>query len=174
MTLDEHKLISSSQEEEFREQAKRLPLSTTLLQVISTRAIELIDDQVHIDKSYPYGPKDNWTQLPVRDVAELVYKNFRTHTPSGATLAESFFNVHFAFNITNPAIEQRTMATYRNVVTDYVALHGELTNADHTSLTKIFKMKLPDNKALTRDYFKHRGPNLIESDKWFESVRLLP
>lgn len=77
-----------------------------------------------------------WLQtLTVPQVAALFLRYFRANTQQGQSLAEHFSKVHLAFCHDKREIEMRRMTQFREVVGNYLQVHGSLSNSDHAALT---------------------------------------
>ena len=93
-------VIGQEAAREFFEHSQRWINNYDVGQVISTKAVRCIDDQIHTDQDYPYSEETRkvWLQtLTVLQVAQLVLRYFRADTQLGQSLAEHFSEVHLAF-----------------------------------------------------------------------------
>ena len=93
-------IIGQEAAREFYEHFQRWTNNYNVGQVISTKAVRCIDDQIHTDQDYLYSEETRkvWLQtLTVPQVAHLVLRYFRANTQLGQSLAEHFSEVHLAF-----------------------------------------------------------------------------
>ena len=129
-------IIGREAAREFFEHSQRWTNNYDVGQVISTKAVRCIDDQIHTDQDYPYAEETRkvWLQtLTVPQVAQLVLRYFRADTQLGQPLAEHFSVMHLAFCYNKREIEMRCMIQFREVVENHVQVHGTLSASDHAS-----------------------------------------
>ena len=112
-------IIGQEAAREIYEHSQRWTNSYDVGQVISTKAVRCIDDQIHTDQDYPYLEETRkvWLQtLTVPQVAALVLRYFRADTQLGQSLTEHFSEVHLAFCYNKREIEMRSMTQFPEVV----------------------------------------------------------
>ena len=160
--------------EEFYEHSQRWTNNYDVGQVISTKAVRCIDDQIHTDQDYPYSEETRkvWLQtLTVLQVAALVLRYFRADTQLGQSLAEHFSEVHLAFCYNKREIEMRCMTQFREVVENHVQVHGILSTSDHAALTLILEKKMLLNAAITAKCKEHKRVKPHDVDDWEFAMR---
>lgn len=147
--------LGGVQAQEFYEHSQRWSNNYTSVEVITIKAQKCMDDQVFIDQDYPFREETHrhWrTQLSVPQVASLVHRYFRATSSPGKSLAEKIQALHFAFCYAQRDIEMRVMSTFRECIENHEHQHGELTIADHATITLIIEKKMPLNGEITKLY----------------------
>ena len=99
-------IIGQEAAREFFEHSQRWTNNYDVGQVISTKAVRCIDDQIHTDQDYPYAEETRkvWLQtLTVPQVAQLVLRYFRADTMTIALLERI---VHWSLDVLEFARQQ--------------------------------------------------------------------
>ena len=167
-------IIGQEAAREFYEHSQRWTNNYDVGQVMSTKAVRCIDDQIHTDQDYPYPEETRkvWLQtFTVPQVAALVLRYFRADTQLGQSLAEHFSKVHLTFCYNKREIVMRCMTQFREVVENHVQVHGTLSTSDHATLTLILEKKMPLNGAITAKYKEHKRVNPHDVDDWEFAMR---
>ena len=105
-------IIGQEAARDFYEHSQRWTNNYDVGQIISSKAVRCIDDQIHADQDYPYLEETRkvWLQtLTVPQVAALVLRYFRADTQLEQSLAEHFSEVHLAFCYNKREIKMRCM-----------------------------------------------------------------
>ena len=140
LNVDASGIIGQEAAREFYEHSQRWTNNYDVGQVILTKAVRCIDDQIHTDQDYPYSEETRkvWLQaVTVPQVAALVLRYFCADTQLDQSLAEHFSEVHLAFCYNKREIEMRCMTQFREVVENHGQVHGRLSTSDHATLTLI-------------------------------------
>ena len=137
-------IIGQEGAREFFEHSQRWTNNYDVGQVISTKAVGCIDDQIHTDQDYPYSEETRkvWLKALTPQIAQLVLRYFRADTQLGRSQAEHFSEVHLAFCYNKREIEMCCMTQFREVVENRVQVHGTLSTSDHAALTLILEKKM--------------------------------
>ena len=108
-------IIGQEAAQDFYEHSERWTNNYDVGQVISTKAVRCIDDQIHTDQDYPHPEMTRkvWLlTLRVPQVAALVLRYFGTDTQLGQSLAEHFSEVNLAFCYNKREIEMCCMTQF--------------------------------------------------------------
>ena len=122
-----HNFIDEADATDFYEQAQRYP-SMKLTDCMQKQAIESLNFRVMIDPEFntiDRRLRHEWqTKLMVLQVGKLIIKYFSPNDLGECTLAESFSQVPFHYQITNHDHENATFVRYNELVSNYKKSKG--------------------------------------------------
>ena len=152
-----HNFIDEADATEFYEQAQRYPLMK-LTDCMQKQAIELLNFRIMIDPEFNIidrRQRHDWqTKLSVLQVAKLIIKYFSPNGLGECTLAESFSQVPFHYQIANHDHENATFVRYNELVSNYERSKGPLSETQHAELILILEKRLAKGSQIQQDYMK--------------------
>ena len=155
-----HNFINEANATELYEQAQRNP-STKLTDCMQKQAIELLNFRIMIDPEFNIIDRrlrHDWqAKLTVLQVAKLIIKYFSPNDSGECTLAESFSQVPFHYQIANHDHENATFVRYNELVSNYERSKGPLSEPQHAELILILKKRLAKGSQIQQDYLKAKA-----------------
>ena len=97
------------------------------------------------------------TKLTVLRVTKLIIKEFSPNGLGERTLAESFRQVPFHYQIANHDHENATFVRYNELVSNYERSKGPLTETQYAELILILEKRLAKGSQIQQDYLKAKA-----------------
>ena len=164
-----HNIIDEADAIEFYEQAQRNP-NMKLTDCMQKQAIELLNFKILVDPEFNIIDRrlrhDWFTILSVTQVATLVVKYFCPNGLGECTLAESFSQVPFHYQIANHDHKNTTFIRYNELVSNYERSKGPLTETQHAKLIQILEKRLAKGSQIQQDYLKAKAADTLPPNTW--------
>ena len=171
-----HNFIDEGDATEFYEQAQRYPLMK-LTDCMQKQAIELLNFRIMIDPEFNIIDRrlrHDWqTKLSVLQVAKLIIKYFSPNGLGECTLAESFSQVPFHYQIANHDHENATFVRYNELVSNYERSKGPLSETQHAELILILEKRLAKGSQIQQDYLKAKAADNSPPHTWYSAMLLI-
>ena len=165
-----HNFIDEADATEFYEQAQRYP-SIKLTDCKQKQAIELLTFRIMIDPEFNISDRrlrHDWqTKLTVLQVAKLIIKYFSPNGLGECTLAESFSQVPFHYQIANHDHENATSVLHNELVSNYERSKGPLSETQHAELILILEKRLAKGRQIQQDYLKAKAADNSPPHTWY-------
>ena len=168
-----HNFIDEADATEFYEQAQRYP-SMKLTDCIQKQASELLNFRIMIDPEFiiiDRRLRHDWqTKLTVLQVAKLIIKYFSPNGLGECTLAETFSQVPFHYQIANHDHKNATFVRYNELVNNYERSKGPLSETQHTELILILEKRLAKGSQIQQDYLKAKAADNSPPHTWYSTM----